>query len=151
MVSLHLGLEKVQIAGYLHLISFTVLSSYPFSLTAEMDLNDNSAFAAFDAYRRFESPFIVRLQEAFTTHQLGGADLVVVYENHPGAVKLEGCSHSLRGDTYAQHVFLWIGQLLWMLHSVHQAGLCLDKLLCMNNLLLSVALDRCANLTSPKA
>lgn len=116
------------------------LSPYPLFLGIELE--DCSAFSSFDSYRRLDSPFIVKLNEAFTTHQLGEADLVVVYENHPGAIKFEVASSYLRGDAYVLHIQTWISQLLCMIWTVHQAGLSLDSILCMENLTLTISMDR---------
>ncbi|PJF17768.1 PAB-dependent poly(A)-specific ribonuclease subunit PAN3 [Paramicrosporidium saccamoebae] len=107
-----------------------------------IEIDDGSVFAAVDAYRRFESPFIARFVEAFSTRQLGGSDLVTVYEASPGAVKLERASRLLKSDRLDTHIQNWIGQLLWMLHSVHRAGLCMDKILCMENIVLPTSMER---------
>lgn len=118
--------------------------SYLLQVIHGVEVEDGSIFASIDSFRRFENPFVLRLVESFSTRQLGDADLVVVYENLPGAMKLECACQLLRSDQSTLYLQNWIGQLLWAMYSVHRAGLCFDKILCIDNILVAVSLQRVA-------
>lgn len=103
-------------------------------------------FASFEAYRRFQSPFSLRLIEAFTTHQNAGKpELVVVYENHPGAVRLGEHLKAARPDEYMRHVPCWVAQLVYMLWAAHQADLALDEMFRMESLILPPSQQKYVN------
>lgn len=103
-------------------------------------------FAPFEAYRRFQSPFALRLIEAFTTHQNAGKpELVVVYENYPGAVRLGEHLKAARPDEYMRHIACWVAQLVYMLWTVHQADLALDEMLRVESLILPPSQQKYVN------
>lgn len=106
-----------------------------------MEVEDGTLFAPFESYRRFQSPFCLRPVEAFTMHQGGGAQLVIVYENNPGACKLSELIKALRPDDYVRFISGWVSQLICLLHSAHRAGLAFDDILCIDNLLVSFSLE----------
>lgn len=105
-------------------------------LILDIVLEDGSVFACFENYRRFYSPFAAKLVESFTTHQMARADLVFVYENYPGAMKLLEAIKATRSEEVSKNIQSWICQLVCLLFSAHSHGLALDSILKVDNLLL---------------
>lgn len=108
----------------------------------DVELQDGSPFAAFDEFRRIDSPFVAKFIEAFTTHEMGQADLVVVYANHPGAIKLESALDFVKSERLYRQAQLWIQQLLYLQYSVHKAGLTLGKIFSINNIIVPVSFEK---------
>lgn len=123
--------------------------AHSLTLRVDVELQDGSPFGALDEYRRIVSPFVAKFIEAFTTHELGQADLVVVYANYPGAMKLASALEFVKSERLYSQAQLWIQQLLCLLHSVHKAGLALGKALSLDNLIVPVSFERYQRVLRP--
>ncbi len=116
-------------------------------------------FAAIEQYTKRTLPFVVQITEAFTSKALealqrqpaapgGGNDttaLVIVVEDAVvrGALPVDERIRQLAHlEGLSQRLVSWIHQILWMLYSVHAAGLTTGSILHEKNLLTSPTLDR---------